>query len=548
MTKSSMSSSNSDPGAPNLNQARAPGGSGQPVRVAILYKRNTQPDEQLMRLLEARLAQNGYSIFIDRHLEMGVDWALEIEKEIRESDAIVPLLSGDSVRSEMMGFEIEHAHEVAQIQNGRPRLLPVRVDYTGPLPEPMGGILGRIQYFLWEGSQDDEGLATELLDALKHLPAPEPIVAQLPAKGQRLTPLPVPQPKAKVEHALPHALATPLALESVGGAVPLESEYYIKRNADADLHNAVTHRDSIVLIKGARQMGKTSMLARGLQFARTQGAHVAFIDCQKLDAYNLDNVNSFYLTLAESLADQLGLPVLPSDTWDARRGPNLNFERFIRREVLGAIKAPLVWGLDEVDRLFVCPFGSEVFGLFRSWHNERALDPNGPWSMLTLAIAYATEAHLFITDMNQSPFNVGTRLTLEDFLPLQVAELNRRYGHPLKDPEELNRFARLVGGHPYLVRRGLHEFATKKMSFDAFETMAPRDEGIYGDHLRRILVLLAKDPFLANVVKGLLHEQPCPSPESFYRLRSAGVIMGNSPTDARPRCRLYTMFLRRHLL
>ena len=61
-------------------------------------------------------------------------------------------------------------------------------------------------------------------------------------------------------------------------------------------------------------------------------------------------------------------------------------------------------------------------------------------------------------------------------------------------------------------------------------------------------VLLAKDPALAQVVKGLLHEQPCPSPDSFYRLRSAGVIAGNSPADARPRCRLYAMFLRRHLL
>jgi hypothetical protein len=154
---------------------------------------------------------------------------------------------------------------------------------------------------------------------------------------------------------------------------------------------------------------------------------------------------------------------------------------------------------------------------------------------------------LFITDMNQSPFNVGTRLTLEDFLPVQTAELNRRYGHPLADPDELNRFTRLVGGHPYLVRRGLHEFATKKTSLDAFETMAARDEGIYGDHLRRILMLLAKDPALADVVRGVLHEKPCPTPESFYRLRSAGVVAGHSPADARPRCRLYAMFLRRHL-
>jgi AAA domain-containing protein len=87
----------------------------------------------------------------------------------------------------------------------------------------------------------------------------------------------------------------------------------------------------------------------------------------------------------------------------------------VQREVLDKIPAPIVWGLDEVDRLFHCDFGSEIFGLFRSWHNQRALEPTGPWSRLTLAMAYATEAHLFIADLNQSPFNVGTGLTLGDF-------------------------------------------------------------------------------------------------------------------------------------
>jgi hypothetical protein len=59
--------------------------------------------------------------------------------------------------------------------------------------------------------------------------------------------------------------------------------------------------------------------------------------------------------------------------WEERRGANVNFERYIRREVLGGLNAPLVWGLDEVDRLFATAYGGEVFGLFRSWHNARAI-------------------------------------------------------------------------------------------------------------------------------------------------------------------------------
>src|SRR5262249_33666106 len=161
------------------------------------------------------------------------------------------------------------------------------------------------------------------------------------------------------------------------------------------------------------------------------------------------------------------------------------------------------------------------------------------WRRLTLAIAYATEAHLFITDMNQSPFNVGTRLTLEDFTFEQVAELNRRYGAPLTGEAEVARYFRLVGGHPYLVRRGLHEMATHGMEIAGFEAQADRDEGPFGDHLRRILVLLAQDSALCEVVRGVLHGRPCPTAESFYRLRSAGVMAGESTRTVRPRCQVY---------
>jgi len=107
------------------------------------------------------------------------------------------------------------------------------------------------------------------------------------------------------------------------------------------------------------------------------------------------------LEFADSFADQLDLDVTPTQLWKTDRSPGINFEQYLRREALLKTSSQIIWGLDEVDRLFTCDFGSEVFGLFRSWHNKRALDPAGPWRRLTLAIAYATEAHLFITDLNQ---------------------------------------------------------------------------------------------------------------------------------------------------
>src|SRR5262249_41364378 len=64
--------------------------SGQ--RVAILYKRGAQPDEQLLQLLETQLSRRGFQIFIDRHLAIGVEWAKAIERQIRTSDVVIPLL------------------------------------------------------------------------------------------------------------------------------------------------------------------------------------------------------------------------------------------------------------------------------------------------------------------------------------------------------------------------------------------------------------------------------------------------------------------------
>lgn len=345
-----------------------------------------------------------------------------------------------------------------------------------------------------------------------------------------------------------HDRETIAKLEPVGGAVPLDSRFYIERPTDREFHEAIARQDSLVLVKGARQVGKTSLLARGLQRARENGAKVVLTDFQSLSADYLTSPEKLILTLAETLADQLGLDVYPSEMWNSHLSPGINFERFLRREVLGKIETQLVWGLDEVDRLFSCDFGSDIFGLFRSWHNKRALDPEGPWRRLTMLIGYATEAHLFITDLNQSPFNVGTRLALEDFDMVQVAELNSRYGSPLRDRAEIARYFRLLSGHPYLIRRGLHEMVARNWTLADLEAHADQDEGPFGDHLRRMLVSLTQDSALCEVVQSVLQGRPSANTDSFYRLRSAGLMAGDSVRDLRPRCQLYATYLEKHLL
>jgi serine/threonine protein kinase len=334
-------------------------------------------------------------------------------------------------------------------------------------------------------------------------------------------------------------------LETVGGAVPLDSPFYLERPADEEFHRALERHDSIVSVKGARQMGKTSLLARGLQQARLTGHRVILTDFQDFNESSMATVKDFYLALGASLEEELGLDVSLSATWNDQHAPNRNFDRYLRRTLENGDSDHLFWGMDELDRLFSTNFQDEVFGKFRSFHEKRVLEPHGPWQRLTLAISFATEAHLLIRDLNRSPFNVGTRIILEDFTPEQVIRLNELHGRPLRDRPECARFTKQFGGHPYLTRRALYEMVTRSWHLDRLIAEA---ENLFQDHLQRLCRSLNEDSDMVQAVHAMLRTYPCPTPETFFRLRSAGVISGNSPGDSRLRCLLYRNFLSRQLL
>lgn len=339
----------------------------------------------------------------------------------------------------------------------------------------------------------------------------------------------------------------PTLSEPVGGAMALNSPYYIERHTDAAFHAAISNKGSIVLVKGPRQVGKTSLLARGVQKARMIGASVVLTDLQKLNNEQFDSIQAFYIACSRSICDQLDLSAGPESLWDPSRSPNDNLERYLRREVLARKDVHILWFLDEVDRLFPCPFSTEVFSLFRSWHNERAMDPEGCWSRLTLAIAYATEAHLFIADLNQSPFNVGTRLTLEDFTLEQVAELNRRYGSPLQSLGDMAALHQWTGGCPFLVQKSVSEITARSLPLHDFIRDAEHESSPFRDHLRRLREMVAADEELATCVKAVLDESGSITPDAFYRLRAAGLLTGDTTEKAQIRSGIYATYLSRHL-
>lgn len=484
-------------------------------RIRVIYARDTPGDRELLGRLERQLRGHGFPVSADRHQDVGLEWARETEREIRAADVVLALLSSASACSEMLAYELQLAHEAAQ-DSGKPRLLALNAG-APEVPRSLAVLPAAVSVFDWrfDWRAENDDLPSALLEAIRKPPGSV----------------------SRQEHDL---LVPPT------GVLPLDSDFYLERTADAAFRAAMGRRDSIIRIKGARQMGKTSLLARGLQSAREQGAGVVLTDFQLFNQAHLESVDLFLLTLARWLARQAAVDFQPEEVWDSLQGASVNFRDFLL-ELLERLPGPVVWGLDEVDRLFTCPFRSEVFGLLRSLHNDRALNPGLPWSKLTMTLCYATEAHLFLSDLNQSPFNVGTRIQLHDFSPDELAELNLRYGAPLGTSEELAAFYDLLAGHPYLSHRALHEMVTRDLALADLQRQALREEGLFGDHLRRLVLLLARDPGLSQAMREVVQGRPCPTAESFHRLWTAGVVVGDTAQDARPRCRLYATYLERHL-
>ncbi|MBC7807559.1 MAG: AAA-like domain-containing protein, partial [Akkermansiaceae bacterium] len=243
--------------------------------VSLVYKRRGAPtDNRLGKWLEAELLRCGFTVKMERHQQFCPNWASYVEEQFAGSDAIVFLLSPISCANELFEYEVELAGKIATASGGRnPKLLAVRVGHPDKLTDIIFSTLGQFPAPAWESPADDEIVLQHILGTFTD--------------------------DSKATQSITRR-------ERAGGAVPLDSAYYIVRPTDEEFTDAIARQDSIVLVKGGRQMGKTSLLARGLQEARQSGARVILTDFQSLSAPDLRTAADLYRALAEKIADDLG--------------------------------------------------------------------------------------------------------------------------------------------------------------------------------------------------------------------------------------------------
>jgi hypothetical protein len=165
-------------------------------------------------------------------------------------------------------------------------------------------------------------------------------------------------------------------------------------------------------------------------------------------------------------------------------------------------------------------------------------------------IAHSTEPYLYIQDIDQSPFNVGDPIKLEDFNIAQLKAANGAYGTPVKNDGEIKDLLDLTGGQPYLVRLALYNLAKPGtgLTMGRLKQTAAEERGPFGDHLRQILWRLQEKKELIPCVRQVMEKGRCEEEGYFLRLRSAGLVKGETRDRVRMRCRLYEDYLRKHLL
>lgn len=482
-------------------------------RIVVVYKRHAQPDDQVLAMLETGLNEDGHDVFIDRHLKIGVEWAKAIEEKIRAADAVIAIVSDAAMGSEMLEYELETAYDEHR-KRGKPYLLPIRVGADKVVEGPVGAYINGLNFSVWKSPSDSTKVLSEVRTALSDEPKP---------------------------------VATDRQLEPVGGAVPPDSPFYEERQTDAEFINALRANESIILVKGPRQMGKTSLIGRGAKLVRELGWRQVSTDFQKLSTSQMSSDDAFYKLLAATLARQLKFKYDFAEEWLDVFGANMNLDNFVRA-LLEEVQEPLVWFMDEGDKLFGVHFASDFFGLIRSWHNSRATEPGGAWSRLTVVIGYATEAHLFIQDLNQSPFNVGRQIPLQPFNEDQVWDLNQRYGSPIRQRADSDALQALVGGQPFLTRRGLDALARGAMDFSTLMSTADREDGAFGDHLKRILISVSQLPSVFEALReSLTHPEMTSQTDGFQRLLAAGIVKQTPDNKVVLACELYRRYLSAHV-
>lgn len=504
----------------------------EPVEVFFSYSHRDEKLRDKLALHLSMLQRQGViKSWHDRKISAGTEWAQAIDEKLNSAGIILLLISDHFLASDYC-YDIEMQQAVARHAAGTARVIPIilkPVDWSG-------APFSKLQAFpkdakpVTKWSNRDEAfvnIAEGIREAAKAM-------AEVLQNSQSAVPAEPQLPLGRVD------------LEELGGQVPLDSPFYINRPPiESRCYEAIVKPGALIRVKAPRQMGKSSLMLRILNYANQQDYQTASLNFQLVDRDSLSSLDQFLQWFCSSITSELGLEERLEDYWKGKLGSKNKCTNYFQRYLLAELQSPLLLCLDEVDEVFQYPeIATDFFGMLRAWHEDAKIKPI--WKNLRLVIVHSKEVYIPL-NINQSPFNVGVPVELPQLTQPQVTDLVQRHGLNWTDTE-VARLMGMVGGHPYLIRAALYQIARSEVSLEHLLQDAPTEGGLYGEHLRRHLLNLEGDEKLLAAMKQVIAvNQPVAiNTSEAFKLTSMGLVLFKG-SEVLPSCNLYRQYFRERL-
>jgi hypothetical protein len=202
----------------------------------------------------------------------------------------------------------------------------------------------------------------------------------------------------------------------------LQDGSYVVREADEKLQRAILDNKLFPYFLSARQSGKSSILARTQSVLKSSELRIAIVDLSGFAPVALSSYERFVSAFIAEILTEIGNEdELREKLTSAEATGNARFLLESIRAIIAHMTGRLVVCIDEIDVLKRCDFKDAFLGHIRSLCNRRSRE--SALRRIQFVLAGATSSENLISDLLQSPFNVGEPITLDDLSADRVRAL-----------------------------------------------------------------------------------------------------------------------------
>ncbi len=270
-------------------------------------------------------------------------------------------------------------------------------------------------------------------------------------------------------------------------------------------------------------MGKTSLMARILQYGATQNYYIVRLSLNEVESQLFTSTAKFIRWFYTNIIYQLNLKSELDYYWDKELGNLVSCTVALQESVLKKLDYPLVLAVDEIDQLFeYSTLARDFFSLLRHWYQKSKDDKI--WQKLRLIIVISTNVYASLNN-NYFLFYLSSVIELPVFNQQEVTDLIQHYQIKNTDLER-KKLIELTGGFPYLVRLALYQSKLRNINLDSLLANSTTDTGIYAQHLQSKLWQLKQNPHLFTAFLQLI-TNTTPREldrEILFKLKSLGLV------------------------